>query len=68
MKNKLTKADFILDFETLSMGTPSDPCVRFVDEEHVIWSEQYSHDNRWRGWLKECLGPKTYFKRKLMGK
>lgn len=68
MKNELTKADFILDFETLSMGTPSNPAVRFVDEECVIWTEQYSHDNRWRGWLKEILTKKTYFKRKLAGK
>lgn len=49
-------------------GTPSDPVVAFVDDQCVIFYEQWSIDGRWRGWCEEKLEPAEYFKRKLMGK
>lgn len=58
-----------LDFDlVVGDGGTENPIIAFCDDELTVYSEQYSYQGRWRGWRKEALDKKEYFKRKLKGK
>ena len=58
-----------LEFDLIiGYGGADSPIIAFCDSELTIYSEQWSYYGRWRGWHKETLDKKEYFKRKLEGK
>jgi hypothetical protein len=49
-------------------GTLSKPRIIFIDEIRGVFTEQWSIEGRYRGWIEEIVPKKEYFKRKLVGK
>ena len=39
--------------------------IFFADEHHSVFTEQWSTEGRFRGWIEEVLPEEEYFKRKL---